>query len=78
MPSGLPADFFDTGVKKKFYGKGDEPMYDLSDEEDLPPIEEATDQTNGRPKIVIDKIIPAAPAPAGLPSGELVKGGELV
>ena len=68
VSSGLPADFFDTGVKKKFYPKGEEPMYDLSDDEaDLPIAVPVVPSTNGAPKIVIDKIIPA-PA-AALPAG---------
>ena len=66
-PSGLPADFFDSGVKKKFYPKGEEPVYEASDEEvDLPMVVE--EEKGGGPKVDIDKIVPAPPS--NLPAGE--------
>lgn len=66
-PSGLPADFFDTGVKKKFYPKGEEPLYDLSsDEDEGMDVAETTPIVGATPTIDIDRVIPAS---SSLPSG---------
>ena len=54
--SGVPADFFDAGVKKKFYPKGEEPMYESSDEEDAPPILEITPTMDATPTKVGDRV----------------------
>ncbi len=62
-PSGLPTNFFDSGVAKKFYPRGEEPYYKESDsdgEEGGPAEPEATPTT---------KEVAATAPPSGLPAG---------
>ena len=58
--SGLPSDFFDSGVSKTFRGHGEEVYYESSSDSEDEQSEEASGK--GQP----------APPPPGLPSGMLV------
>jgi len=54
-------------VKKKFYPKGEEPVYDASDDEGDLPVAMEEEKAAG-PKVDIDKIVSATPS--NLPAGE--------
>lgn len=58
--SGLPLDFFDSGVSKTFRGHGEEVYYESSSDSD----DEQSEETNDRRQV--------APPPPGLPSGVFV------
>ena len=66
-PSGLPANFFDAGVSKKFYPQGEEPYYieSDSDEGEGPAEQKTTPTTKGGA---------AAAMPSGLPAGAYYNG----
>ena len=61
-PSGLPANFFDSGVSKKFHPHGEEWYYVESDSEE----EEGPTEPKDTPTT---KEVAAAPPPSGLPKG---------